>query len=298
VVQSCVDFFPGESVGAAAPPAGTHQRVDGAARLELKRAGDGRTALSDLYQRAPCRVLFPAPETGDPLLAVLLTTSGGLTGGDCTDVAAIVGPQACATVTTQAAEKIYRALATDRETRVRVEVSVAAGAWAEWLAQETILFDGARLRRTLRADVAASGRLLALESMVFGRTEMGERFESGRLHDAWYVTRDGRPVWIDALRLEGDVGRLRAAPFGLGTCVAYSTLLYVGADAAEHLDFARDSLACSGGLGAATVFDGVLIVRAMADRAHDLRVAMAVLAAGLRHEAGGWPARLPRVWSC
>jgi urease accessory protein len=290
--------FRGESAGAAGSTAGAHQRVDGAARLELTCASDGRTALSDLYQRAPCRVLFPAPETGDPMLAVLLTTSGGLTGGDRTEVAAVVGPQASATVTTQAAEKIYRALATDRDTSVRVEVSVGAGAWAEWLAQETILFDGARLRRTLRAEVASSARLLALESMVFGRTEMGERFESGGLHDSWYVTRDGRPLWIDALRLEGDVGRLRAAPFGLGTCVAYSTLLYVGADAAERLDFARDSVACCGGLGAATAFDGMLIVRAMADRAHDLRLAMAALAAGLRHEAGAWPARLPRVWSC
>lgn len=286
------------SARAAAAPAGVHQRVDGAARLELTRSRDGRTTVSDLYQRAPCRLLFPAAESGDPVLAVLLTTSGGLTGGDRTDVAAIVGPQACATVTTQAAEKIYRALATDRETRVSVEVSVGAGAWAEWLAQETILFDGARLRRTFRAQVAASGRLLALESIVFGRTRMGERFESGRLYDAWNVTRDGRTVWIDALHLEGDVGRQRAAPFGLGTCVAYSTLLYVGGDAAERLDFVRDNLACSGGLGAATAFDGMLIVRAMADSARDLRVAMAALAAGLRREAGAWPARLPRVWSC
>ena len=43
---------------------------------------DGRTRLADLYQRAPCRVLFPDVDAGQPPQAVMLTTSGGLTGGD------------------------------------------------------------------------------------------------------------------------------------------------------------------------------------------------------------------------
>ena len=277
---------------------GALQRVDGATRLELRRAEDGRTTLVDLYQRAPCRVLFPTPEAGDPTLAVLLTTSGGLTGGDRTEVTVIVGPQASATVTTQAAERIYRALDDAGEARMQFTLEIGAGAWAEWLAQETIVFDGARLRRTFSAEVAATGRLLALESVVLGRTEMGERFETGLLHDAWRISRDGRLVWVDALHLDGDIERLRAQPFGFGTCVASSTLLYVGADAAQRLEAARGMLAECGGLGAATVIDGVLLVRAMADRAHELRAAMMTLAAGLRQAAGPWPARLPRVWHC
>jgi urease accessory protein len=278
-------------------PAARHQRVDGLLRLHLHRTEDGGTHLADLFQRAPCRVLFPAPEPGDPALAVLLTTSGGLTGGDRTAVSALIGPHASATITTQAAEKIYRALDGEAETQIRVGLQIREGAWGEWLAQETILFQGARLRRSLRADVAASGRLLALESIVLGRTGMGERFDSGRLHDGWEVRREGRLVWIDAMRLEGEVARLRPA-FGLGMCVAYSTLLYVAADAAGRIDAVRDTLAQCGDLGAATLLDGVLIVRAVAERAHELRTAMTAVACTLRREAGPWPARLPRVWSC
>lgn len=275
-----------------------HQRVDGAAFLELRRADDGVTRVADLYQRAPCRMLFPAAEADEPTLAVLLTTSGGLTGGDRTKVTVIVGQEACATVTTQAAEKIYRALDCDSETQMSLELVVGAQAWAEYLAQETILFDGARLRRTFTADVAEAGRLLALESVVLGRTQMGESFDTGLLHDAWQISRDGRLVWIDAVRLEGDITRLRAQPFGLGTCVAYSTLLYVGADAAARIDCVRATLASSGSHGAATVIDDVLIVRAVSEQAHELRAVMISVACGLRQAAGSWPARLPRVWNC
>lgn len=286
------------AAGAASVGRPVHQRVDGAAFLELRRAQDGVTRVADLYQRAPCRILFPAAEADEPTLAVLLTTSGGLTGGDRTQVTVIVGQEACATVTTQAAEKIYRALDSDSETHVRFDLVIGAHAWAECLAQETILFEGARLRRTFTADVAQTGRLLALESVVLGRTRMGERFDTGLLHDAWQISREGRLVWIDALRLEGDIARLRAQPFGLGTCVAYSTLLYVGADAAERIDAVREMLASRGGLGAATVIDDVLIVRAVAEQAHELRAVMMGVACGLRRAAGSWPARLPRVWNC
>jgi urease accessory protein len=275
-----------------------HQRVDGAARLELRRSDDGRTRLADLFQRAPCRVLLPTAEVDEPALAVLLTTCGGLTGGDRTAVTVIVGPHGSATVTTQAAEKIYRALDCDGEARMDFELRIGEGAWVEWLAQETILFEGSRLRRSLRVDIAGSGRLIALESMVFGRTGMGERFDTGLVHDAWEVRREGRLVWVDAMRLEGDIAGQRAAPFGLGTCVAYSTLLYVAPDAAQQIDAVRSTLASCGNLGAATVLDGVLIVRALAERAHELRSAMMKVACTLRREAGRWPARLPRLWSC
>jgi len=281
---------------ASASAYSSHQRVDGALHIEFRRTRDGRTALGDLYQRAPCRVLFPTPEIGEPTLAVLLTTSGGLTGGDRTDTTLIVGPHAAATVTSQAAERIYRSLDADNEVQMRFDLTVGARAWAEYLAQETILFNGARLRRSFSARVAAEGRLLALETVVFGRSEMGEQFDTGLLHDAWQVYRDGRLVWTDALHLAGDVRRARTAPFGFGTSVAQSTLLYVGADAALRLEAVRSTLETGGGFGAASAFDGVLLVRAMAERAQELRTLMMTLVAGLRQLAGSWPARLPRIW--
>ena len=275
-----------------------HQRVDGEARIAFRRDADGRTTLADLYQRAPCRVMFPDTEPVEPLQAVLLTTSGGLTGGDRTNVAVTIESGAQATLTTQAAEKIYRALPDTGDARVQVEMRVGPTAWAEWLAQETIVFEGSRLRRLFAADVAPDGRLLAVESVVFGRTAMGEQFDTGLLHDAWRISRGGKLIWADALHLEGDVRQLRNAPFGFGTSVACSTVIYVGADATQQLAgarrlFSRCPLPCG-----ATSLDGVMIARIMADDAAQLRAAVVQLVAGIRRAAANLPACLPRVWHC
>lgn len=275
-----------------------HQRLDGEARIAFRRDPGGRTTLTDLYQRAPCRVMFPETEPDEPLQAVLLTTSGGLTGGDRTNVVVTIQAGAQATLTTQAAEKIYRALPATGDARVQVEMQVGPAAWAEWLAQETIVFEGSRLRRRFAADVAPSGRLLAVDSIVFGRTAMGEHFDTGLLHDAWRISRGGKLTWADALHLEGDVRQLRSAPFAFGTSVACSTVLYVGADATQQLAQARGILSqCPLPCGA-TSLDGVMIARIMADDAVQLRAAVMQLIAGIRRAAAALPARLPRVWQC
>jgi urease accessory protein len=275
-----------------------HQRVDGEARIAFRCDADGRTSLADLYQRAPCRVMFPAAEPDEPIQSVLLTTSGGLTGGDRTSVTVELGAGSRATLTTQAAEKIYRALPSAGDASVQVEMQVGDGAWGEWLAQETILFEGSRLRRSFAADVAPTARLLAVESVVFGRTAMGEHFDTGLLHDAWRIRRSGKLVWADALHLEGEVRQLRGAPFGFGTSVACSTVVYVGADATQQLAESRRILnQCSLPSGA-TALDGILIARIMAAAAVELRAVVMQLIAGLRSAAGSLPARLPRVWSC
>lgn len=275
-----------------------HQRVDGEARVSFRCGPHGRAALTDLYQRAPCRVLFPVTEADEPVQSVLLTTSGGLTGGDRTRVEVNVGTDAQATVTTQAAERIYRALPTDGDALVQVEMRVEDGAWAEWLAQETILFEGSRLRRLFTADVAATGRLLAVESIVFGRTAMGEQFDSGLLHDAWRVSRAGKLLWADALHLEGDVRQSRRAPFGFGTSIACATLIYVGTDAPLQLGVARQLLErCTCPCGA-TLLDGIMLARIMAENAVEMRATVMKLIGGIRQAAASLPARLPQVWHC
>ena len=276
----------------------THQRVDGASRLAYRRDAQGLTRLADLYQRAPCRVLFPEVESGEPAQAVMLTTSGGLTGGDRLAIEAEAGAGTRLLLTTQAAEKLYRALPGDEPARIDIRMQVGDNAWLEWLAQETILFEHSRLRRSFTAEVAPGGRLLAVESLVFGRTAMGESFNTGSLHDAWRIRRGGRLVWADAMQLQGDVAALRARPFGFGTARACATLVYVGDDAAALLPPLRERLQGFAQRVAATSFDGLLIVRVLTEDAADMRTAVRVAAGALRALAAGLPERLPKVWDC
>lgn len=264
------------------------QRADGAACLRFARRGPS-SALADLYQRAPCRVLFPHPPAHEPPQAVLVTTTGGLTGGDRLRIDVAVDAGAAATVTTQAAEKLYRSSGGDAE--IDIGLSVQRGGWAEWLMQETILFDGARLRRRTQIDVAEGARLLAVESLVFGRSAMGETFTRGAVFDSWRLRRDGRLRWADAQRFDAAETSLR---FSYEGAAAAATILYVGADAPSRLPLVREKLQGDGG---ATLMDELLLVRVLADDAAALRVTVASLVAALRG-AAGFAATVPRVWQC
>jgi len=271
------------------------ERCDGASELRFARR-DGVTSLAHLFQRAPCRVLFPNPPADDLPLAALLTTSGGLAGGDRVRISIAAEESAQAVVTTQAAEKIYRSLGP--ETRVEVALTAGPDAWLEWLPQETILFDRARLARRTTAAIEHGGRLLAAEMIVFGRTARGERLSVGLLHDHWSVRVAGRLAWIDAIRLDGDIAGRLDAPAGFDGAMAIATAIYVGPDGASLLSLARALALDSESRAGASLVDGILLARFIGRDARALRADLARYLADLRRAAAGLPARVPRLWQC
>ncbi len=271
--------------------------VHGVANLRFRRL-DGRTRLADLDQRAPLRVLFPRSADAGVPTGVVVTTTGGLVGGDRLDLAIAVDDGAAAVVTAQAAEKVYRSLGAD--CRVRVRLTAGPGSWLEWLPQETILFEGARLRRTTVLDLAPSARVMAGEMLVFGRTASGETLSRGLVRDAWEVRRGGRLAWMDALHMEGDLAEPLASCAGFAGATATATLVYAGDDSETRLDLARELIReyiDEDLKAAATIVGGVLVVRWLGRDGLRLRTAYGAFWAAFRHHVGGLRAALPRVWS-
>src|SRR2546421_237650 len=78
------------------------------------------------------------------------------------------------------------------DSTIGVKLDVAAGATLAWLPQETILFDRARLARSIEIDLAPDAQLFLAEAIVFGRSGMGEAVEEGVLADCWRVRRGGK----------------------------------------------------------------------------------------------------------
>lgn len=275
-------------------PGPSLQRSSGGAELRFRNTG-GTSRLSHLYQHDPCRVLFPYPESGDPLQAVVVTTSGGLTDGDEVRIAVgcDAGVQVC--VTGQAAEKIYRA-AGPRPCLVEIDLSVGEAATLEWLPQETILFDGARLHRTTTVDLAPTSELLACELLAFGRAASGERFTRGLVQDAWRIRRGGRLVWADAMRVEGELPR--AAGFGDAAVTGFA--LYIGPQSERLLAPSRDAIERYADrwpdLRAGTTLVNTILLARFLGEGKDVRLALMDWIACMRAAAFGRPARLPRVW--
>jgi urease accessory protein len=273
----------------------TAVRRDGEIRLALNRAPDGTTVLADLYQAQPLRVLFPQAARGDIFQAAIACVSGGLVGGDRLDMSVRLGDGANAMVIGQAAEKIYRSLGPD--CIVETELHAGRESWFEYLPQETILFDGARLRRRTQLCLEDGARCLTGGILVFGRAARGETLTRGLVHDVWeFRDAEGRLTWKDALHLDGDVRTLLNRPATFDGAAAYGSLIYAGADAAKHLRAARD-IAADGVRIGATAFRGLLIVRLLGLNALALRNAFARIWTTLRAEAGGLPPVLPRLWS-
>jgi urease accessory protein len=261
------------------------QRATGSSRVVFARR-DGRTRLADLYQRDPCRVLFPDPEPGDPPQAVLVTTSGGVTDGDVLSMAIEVGPHAEAVATTQAAEKIYRAARPAGHCSMDIVLTMGEGAALDWLPQETIMFDGARLKRRTVANVAAGGSLFACEMVVLGRAASGERFTAGLLLDSWSVRRVGGLVWTDALRIEGET----PGGAGFGEANALATVIGVWDAPEQRFEKARTLLESVEKVKAGvTLVNGVVIARLLGE-------ATAVRRATARFIGDFRGRRLPRVW--
>ena len=274
-----------------------HVAITGVAEIGFSDA-NGATRLSHLYQRQPLRVLFPTPEPGDLPTAVIATTAGGVVGGDRQRIEIRLGVRARAHMTAAAAEKIYRSLGPDAA--VRQDLQVRQEGWLEFLPPETILFDGARLDRVTQVDLAAGAGFLGGGITVFGRRARGETFRRGRLRERWEFRRDGRPVWGDALLLDGDIAATIADPACFDGAAAFATLVLAlpEGDPQRFLEAARALLAATadGVRGGATVVGGLLIARWLAHDAAALRRCYADLACYLRARAMGLPPRLPRLW--
>lgn len=268
----------------------------GAADFVFHRRG-GRTVLGHLFQRAPLRVLLPRTCEPDVPVAVLLNTSGGLVGGDEMSVRVRLAPGAAAVVTGQAAEKVYRS--TGRDCRMRVDLVAEDEAWLEYLPQETILFEGARLQRTTALDVAPPARVMAGEMLVFGRSASGEVLTRGRIRDVWEVWRRGCLLWSDALLLDGDLARLSAAQACLDGVAAIATFVYAAPDAEARLPLARqltdlpvvEDVRCG-----VTVVGEVMVARWLGADARRLRGAFGTFWAAFRHQVGGKTHALPQLW--
>ena len=271
-----------------APPAPSHQRAHGRAELGLLGGPNG-TRIAHLFQSAPLRLLFPDSDPGDPKLAALVNVAGGLAGGDRLEVALRLGEGARLTATTPAAEKVYRSLGP--ATEIASTLDLGPGSLGEWLPQETILFDGARLARRLDVTLAPGARLLAAEMLVLGRAARGETLRHGALQDRWRIRRDGRLLWADTLRLADPPAATIAGRFTLGGAGALATLLLVAPEAAALRERARD---LAGG-GAGLVAPGLLVAR-WAGEAGAVRAGLGAAIAALRADAFGLPAHLPRLW--
>jgi urease accessory protein len=250
-------------------------------------AASGSSSRKRVHEAGALRVRFPNTMNRSTLDAVIVNTAGGMAGGDRFDIDVALGTGAGLTVTTAAAEKVYRSLGP--ETQVGVKLTVGAGAALAWLPQETIVFDQVRLRRTIEVDLAHDASLLLAEGIVFGRSAMGEAVLRGHVFDRWRVRIGGALAFAESLCLDGAIAQKLARGAVAGGGVAVASVLKFPGDDAVVVSVRAMEKNLAGDVGVST-WNGLTAARLVAPDGAALRRDLTKVVTTL----GRMP--LPRLW--
>ena len=175
---------------------------------------------------------------------------------------------------------------------------------------ETILFGQSAVDRRLEVDLAADARFLGVETIVFGRTAMGELVRQGWLRDLIRVRRGGDLLLHDAIRIDGEIdATLQHAAVAAGAKVV-ATIVYVARDTAEKFADLRSTalspppppasrppspprLPADEPTEAAAVRNGMVVARSLGPNSASVRRTVIAALTVLRENRP-----LPRVWLC
>jgi urease accessory protein len=232
---------------------------------------------------------------------------GGVAGGDSLTLTVDVGAGASALLTTPGATKWYRC--DGRSARQLVEVTLAAGASAEWLPQESIFFDGADAELRCLVRMAPGSAYLGWEVLCLGRRASGERFAHGQLRLATELWREGQRVWVERGRLAGDDPLMRS-PVGLAGHSVVATLLAAGDGQGDEVLAACRSVEAGRGARAGVTrlpgqprlpglpgLPGLVIARWLGDSSEQARQYLTQLWMLLRPPLLQRAAVPPRIWA-
>ena len=262
------------------------QRARGTLDISAGSAAGEQSRLTNLRQQGSYRAIFPRPLKGT-IDAVIINTAGGITGGDSFSTKVTANNHSKISVTTQAAERIYRAtdeIAGSMHTRLEVK----SNAQLYWLPQETILFEGSRLHRRLEVEVARDSKFLMVEPIVFGREASGEILNLCSLDDRVCITTEGTPIYVDRIKLDGDVALILKRSAVADGLRAMASIVLVDKMAKAMIDGVRTLLPSSG--GASLLADNTLAMRLLCTDSFALRTALLPILTHLTQNA------VPKNW--
>lgn len=247
----------------------------------------GVTRRQMVREEGSLRVRFPGP-MAPALQAVIVNTAGGTAGGDRFDISCRAGAGADLTVSTAAAEKMYRSGGRDAEVLIRLDVE--NGGCLAWLPQETIFFNDARLSRRIDVELADNASLLMAEAVVFGRSAMGEAVHTGSFIDRWRVRRGGKLAFAETVKLDGKIAQQLGEPAVANRNVALATILIAPGDESQVAAIRAVAEDFRGEVGA-SAWNGFALARLCAPDGAALRHDLVAVLAALGR------ATLPRLWS-
>ena len=197
------------------------------ARLQLGlTVKNDRTVVSRQRHDGPLIVQRPFyPESDGTCHVYVLHPPGGVVGGDSLRIGVTCTAATSALITTPAANKFYRS--NGYTAMQNHELTIQDGACLEWLPQETIVFDGARVHSSTKVHLADRAGFFGWEIVSLGRPACGEEFATGLFRQNFEIWQGPEPLLIDRITmqnraeaLDGAWGLRKKPVMGLMTAVS------------------------------------------------------------------------------
>lgn len=223
----------GPQAGPGALPVGSPGKV-GVLDLGFRLSSGGRTVLADRFQKSPLQVMRPLyidPAMPEVPVVYVMSTGGGIVGGDRLDTNISLGDRAHAVITTQAANRVHR-MDVGYATQT-VSLRLGAEAVCEWMPDPLIPYAGSRFQQRLCAQVPEDATLIAADILTAGRVARGETWDLDACVSAVEISRPGGiPIVVDTTLITRDDA---AHPLIAGHADAIGTLFVVAPGPAEQL---------------------------------------------------------------
>lgn len=261
------------------------ERSSGSLELEFSRQ-----AVRRFYQSGSAKAFLPLSH-GEAMEVIFANTAGGLADGDVFSSNLNVVNESNLIATTQAAERVYRALGRGRASSHLV-FNVAGNSKLCWLPHETILYDGSHFSRRIEVSVDKSSCFVLGEIVVFGRQASGEVMTKGQLQDHWRIKRDGRLIHAEAFRMDGDIDRVLGHRAGAGEAGVMATLLMVRSEDLNPLMTTLSQLPTPDGAQIeVSSWEGKLVARILAPTLYQIKPSIGAMLEKMISST------LPRTWA-
>ncbi|MDB5045828.1 MAG: urease accessory protein UreD [Deinococcus sp.] len=214
-------------------------------RFEQQR---GKTVLTRDVQKAPLMIIRPFELPCGTLMVFVVNPTGGVLGGDHSEIVAEVGTGARALILTQSATRLQPSPSGAVATQ-DIRFQVAAGGRLEYYPERTLPFAGSAFHQTLRADLEDGAELGLTETLASGRVLMGERLAFADYRSRVEVWRGSQRLYLDQVRLQP--GESTRAP-GIWSQWDYAASgMWVGSGSVNDWPAVPGQLACGHTAGGA-----------------------------------------------
>ncbi|HBC56302.1 MAG TPA: urease accessory protein [Gammaproteobacteria bacterium] len=269
------------------------QRWYAGLELEVVRSQERGSVLKRIRHQGPLKVQRPFyPEGQEVCHLYILHPPGGVVGGDLLEIDVLISEGAHLLLTSPASNKFYRSAG--EQALLTQSFDVATGAVLEWLPQDTIYFEGAKVTSNTQFHLHQDAKLCAWEIQTFGRPAAEDYFANGTVRTSLEVWCQKRPIFVERGSFVGG-DRMMYAPWGLHAQPVMGTLVMTNRGQHSCASIVRDTLGVDHPLHCTEMAD-LFVARYLGHCALQARALFEQVWTLLRPLLLNRNAHAPRVW--